>query len=167
MKTKKELKLFLITDFEKEEAYLSSMHRKGWKFVSIGGALTYHFEETTPANVVYKLDFKPNTAKDTESYLQLYRDYGWEYVTTFNEFYIFRKSVVADGDLEIFNDEASKQAMIKQIFRRRFLLIVFLYLVALGLGFFVKSLEFALGLAVTAVPLTIYLAYRFYRLRKN
>lgn len=167
MKTKKEFKLFFITDFEREEAYLSEMHRKGWKLVSIGGALTYHFEETTPADVVYKIDFKPNTEKDTENYHQLYRDYGWEYVTTFNNFYIFRKSGVEDGDLEIFNDEASKQAMIKQIFRRRFLLIVFLYLAALGLGFFVKSLEFALGIAVTAVPLTIYLAYRFYQLRKN
>lgn len=167
MKTKKEFKLFLITDFEREEAYLSEMHRKGWKFVSIGGALTYHFEETAPADVVYKIDFKPNTEKDFENYYQLYRDYGWEYVTTFNNFYIFRKSGVEDGNLEIFNDEASKQAMIKQIFRRRFLLIVFLYLVALGLGFFVKSLEFALGIAVTAVPLTIYLAYRFYQLRKK
>lgn len=167
MKTKKELKLFLITDFEREEAYLSDMHRKGWKFVSIGGVLTYHFEETTPADVVYKLDFKPNTEKDTESYLQLYQDYGWEYVTVFNNFYIFRKAEAEDGDLDIFSDEASKKAMISQIFRRRFLLVVFLYLVAFGFGFFVKSLEFALGLAVTAVPATLYLAYRFYQLRKN
>lgn len=167
MKTKKELKLFLITDFEREEAYLSDMHRKGWKFTGIQGSLVYCFEACEPAEVVYKLDFKPNTEKDTESYLQLYQDYGWEYVTVFNNFYIFRKAEAEEGDLDIFSDDASKKAMIKQIFRRRFLLGVFLYLVVFGFGFFAISLEFALGLAVTAVPVTLYLAYRFYQLHKN
>lgn len=167
MKTKKEFKLFLITDFEKEETYLSEMHKKGWKFTGVQGRLVYCFEACEPADVVYKIDFKPNTEKDIESYRQLYQDYGWEYVATCNNFYIFRKSDVEDSDLEIFSDEASKQAMVKQIFRRRFLLIVFLYLVALSLGFFAKSLEFALGIAVTALPFTIYLAYRFYQLKKN
>ncbi len=164
---KKEFKLFLITDFEREETYLSEMHKKGWKFTGVQGRSVYCFEACEPADVVYKIDFKPNTEKDTENYHQLYRDYGWEYVATVNNFYIFRKFDVEDGDLEIFSDETSKRAMVKQIFRRRFLLIVFLYLVAVSLGFFAKSFEFVLGIAVTAVPLTLYLAYSFYQLKKN
>lgn len=167
MKTKKELKLFLITDFEQEEAYLSAMHQKGWKFTGIQGSMVYCFEACEPADVVYKMDFKPNTEKDTESYRQLYQDYGWEYVTVCNNFYIFRKSNVADGDLDIFSDENSKQAMIKQIFRRRFLLALAIYLVVFSIGWIFKLTQFTLGVAITAIPLSLYLAYRFYQLQKD
>lgn len=167
MKTKKEWKIFLITDFEKEETYLSEMHRKGWKFTGIQGRLLYCFEACEPADVVYKIDFKRNNLSDQESYHQLYQDYGWEYVAVCNGFHTFRKSNVEDGDIDIFSDDPSKLDMIEQIFRRRFLLLLFFYLIAFGYGWVFKKPDFVLGVAMIAVPVTIYLFYRFYQLRKE
>ena len=33
--TKKEFKWFTITQYKQEEEYLSSMHRKGWRFTKV------------------------------------------------------------------------------------------------------------------------------------
>ena len=45
MKTKKEFKYFTIFQYEKEQDYLSDMHKHGWKFTHISGIGMYHFED--------------------------------------------------------------------------------------------------------------------------
>ncbi len=48
MKTKKAIKYFSIMQYKAEEEYLRSMHRSGWKLVSVSGLCVYHFEQCEP-----------------------------------------------------------------------------------------------------------------------
>jgi hypothetical protein len=74
MATRKEFKFFTITDFDKQAAYLTAMHRQGWELTKIVAGVVFHFEQVVPADVVYQLDFKGNGRRDKEEYYQLYRD---------------------------------------------------------------------------------------------
>ena len=57
MMTKQEFKYFTITEYDREQEYLSQMHREGWKFTSVTGIGQYHFEQCEPEEVVYQLDY--------------------------------------------------------------------------------------------------------------
>lgn len=123
---KKVIKFFLLPDYEKEEKYLSQMHKKGWKIKKI---LPYYyiFEKCKPEDVVYKLDFIEE--KDFVSYIQLFKDYGWEYIQDLNQFSYFRKNTsVTEEDNEIFSDNKSKINMMKKIISRRLIPLFVLYL---------------------------------------
>lgn len=110
---KRTTKLFVLTEYEAEEQYLSEMHKNGWKLTE---GKHFTFEKCEPEDVVYRLDF-PGEIKDKDPYIKMFEDYGWEYIYEFNGFYYFRKN--ADGispeDLEIFNDDGSKLEMMKKI----------------------------------------------------
>ncbi|MGT2715221.1 DUF2812 domain-containing protein [Streptococcus respiraculi] len=121
---KKEWKLFFITDFEKEEEYLTDMHRKGWKLKEVRFPCLFIFEKCQPEEVAYCLDFKPRLGEDQDAYYQMYEDYGWENLGTCNNFVYFRKPVTADEEATIYSDRQSKLDMIGQIFKRRFLAVV-------------------------------------------
>lgn len=166
MTTKTEWNLFWITDFEAEEPYLSDMHAKGWQLKSIGLNQFYNFEQVEPADMVYRLDFKEGTRRDEASYRQIYQDYGWEYVTTCNNFSIFRKVPSADQEDQIYSDRESQYEMVKRIFRRRYLLLLGIYLLifALMIG---NEPSFVLGVSLTVLPLLIYLTWRFYQLKEK
>lgn len=133
---KKEVKLFFITDFEKEEAYLADMHRRGWKLKAIWFFCLFLFEPCRPEEVAYRLDFKPNLGEDREIYHQLYVDYGWEYVCVCNNFAYFRKLRTVGEEADIYSDRQTKLEMIGRIFKRRFLLLV-----SMGVVIFWKALR--------------------------
>lgn len=163
MKTKMEWKLFFITDFEKVEAYLTDMHRKGWELVNIRFGMFYCFKEVEPVDITYKLDFMKLDKVERASYLQMYADYGWENVTHCRSFWIFRKETSQADDTEIFSDKASKLAMIERIYRARIILSLFLYVTL----FILNESSFRLGFSVIYFPLMSYILYRFHQLRKS
>lgn len=167
MKTKTELKFFFITDFDEEATYLTAMHRKGWRLTKISLDCLFHFEKVVPEEVVYRLDFKDNGRADQASYYQLYRDYGWEPVATCNSFEVFRKPASQVGEDDIFSDETSRWEMIGQIFRRRFLILTSMVVLAIACGLFFDKLDFSVTVAMFDVPLIAYLSYRFYQLKKK
>ncbi|MCI8608073.1 MAG: DUF2812 domain-containing protein [Firmicutes bacterium] len=128
---------FYLSEFREEAAWLSFMHRQGWKFLSTTGC-RYRFEACEKEDWVYQLDFKEDGAYD-EDYIRLFADYGWEYVYQHKEWFYFRKlrtpSPLADTDsdrtlepdLSIFSDNQSKAEMCKRIINRQFLRILPLY----------------------------------------
>lgn len=125
---KTEFKFFTIADAEKEENYLREMHKKGYKLKKFILPCTYIFEECQPMDTVYKLDFNPNKVCD-DDYIQMYSDYGWEYMFTANGFNYFRKSVAdvqSEQELEIFSDITSKYEMVSRIWKMRFIPILLL-----------------------------------------
>lgn len=131
---KRVLKLFLLPDYEKEEEYLSEMHRKGWKFVKVS-FIKYTFEKCIPENVVYKIDFSPN--KNHSSYVNMFGDYGWEYIQDLNDFSYFRKNAagVPEADLEIFSNEASRLEMMRKIITTKLLPLLCIFLCCVLLNF--------------------------------
>lgn len=120
MKTKQEFRFFTITEYDKEQQYLTRRHREGWKFIEVTGIGQYHFEQCNPEDVVYQLDYNPEGTADMAAYEQMFSDCGWEHVTDYVGYSYFRKPVAdMKEDEEIFFDDSSKLDMMKRIFKGR------------------------------------------------
>ena len=132
-------RIFTIADYEREALYFREMHAKGWKLRKVSYsillfAVKYTFEKCHPEQVSYQLDFYPMKKSERASYLQLFKDFGWEHITNFNGFSYFRKlysGVESDAEFEIYNDAAGKLAMVKKILTMRMLPILLLFLALL------------------------------------
>ena len=132
-------RIFTIADYEREALYFREMHAKGWKLREVSYsillfAVKYTFEKCQPEQVSYQLDLYPMKKSERASYLQLFKDCGWEHITDFNGFSYFRKlhsGIESDAEFEIYNDAAGKLAMVKRILTRRMLPILLLFLALL------------------------------------
>ena len=132
-------RIFTIADYEREALYFREMHAKGWKLRKVSYsillfAVKYTFEKCHPEQVSYQLDFYPMEKSERASYLQLFKDCGWEHITDFNGFSYFRKlhsGIESDAEFEIYNDVAGKLAMVKRILTRRMFPILLLFLALL------------------------------------
>ena len=128
-------RIFTIADYDREALYFREMHAKGWKLRKVSYsillfAVKYTFEKCHPEQVSYQLDFYPMEKSERASYLQLFKDCGWEHITDFNGFSYFRKlhsGIESDAEFEIYNDAAGKLAMVKRILTRRMLPILLLF----------------------------------------
>lgn len=124
-----------IADYDREALYLRKMHAEGWKlkevtYSNLVVAVKYTFEECQPEQVSYQLDFYPMKKSERASYLQLFKDCGWEHITDFNKFSYFRKAhseIESDAEFEIYNDAAGRLAMVKRILIMRMLPILLLF----------------------------------------
>ena len=128
-------RIFTIADYEREALYFREMHAKGWKLKEVSYsnlvvAVKYTFEKCQPEQMSYQLDFYPMKKSERASYLQLFKDCGWEHITDFNGFSYFRKlhsGIESDTEFEIYNDAAGKLAMVKRILTMRMLPILLLF----------------------------------------
>lgn len=120
---KREFKWFTITQYEEEQEYLRTQHRRGWKFVGVTFPGIYRFVACEPEDVIYQLDYNQDREKNMGEYIQMFGDCGWEYLCDFVGYSYFRKPVssMTGGEEEIFNDDASKLDMIKRVYRTRLL----------------------------------------------
>ena len=140
-------RVFTIADYEREALYFREMHAKGWKLKEVSYsillfAVKYTFEKCQPEQVSYQLDFYPMEKSERSSYLQLFKDCGWEHITDFNSFSYFRKAhseIESDAEFEIYNDVAGKLAMVNRILRLR--LVPVLLLLAIHIPFLLKLLN--------------------------
>ena len=127
-------RIFTIADYDREALYFREMHAKGWKLRKVSYsillfAVKYTFEKCQPEQVSYQLDFYPMKTSERTSYLQLFKDCGWEHITDFNGFSYFRKAhseIESDAEFEIYNDATSKLEMINRILKLRLLPILLL-----------------------------------------
>ncbi len=119
--TKTEFKLFSITEWKKEEQYLRDQHKSGWQFVSVSSIGLYHFKKCEPEDVIYQLDYNPESVTQKDEYIQTFRDCGWEYLQNYVGYSYFRKPASEmNGTVEeIFCDDASRLDMMKRVFRQR------------------------------------------------
>ena len=139
MEKKVVYRISTIADYDREALYLGEMHAKGWKLKEVSYsnlvvAVKYTFEKCQPEQVSYQLDFYPMKKSERASYLQLFKDYGWEHITDFNGFSYFRKvqfEIESDAEFEIYNDAAGKLAVVKRILIMRMLPILLLFLALL------------------------------------
>lgn len=129
-------RIVTIADYDREALYLRKMHAEGWKLKEVSYsnlvvAVKYTFEKCQPEQVSYQLDLYPMKKSERASYLQLFKDCGWEHITDFNGFSYFRKlhsGIESDAEFEIYNDAAGKLAMVKRILTMRMLPILLLFL---------------------------------------
>ena len=135
MEKKVVYRIATIADYDREALYLREMHAQGWKLKEVSYsnlvvAVKYTFEKCQPEQVVYQLDFYPMKKSERASYLQLFKDCGWEHITGFNGFSYFRKpysQIESDAEFEIYNDAAGKLAVVKRILMMRMLPVLLLF----------------------------------------
>ena len=77
-KRQTKIRFFTIADYNEEQTWLEEQHENGWKLVKVAAPCFFTFEECVPEEVSYRLEF--NKGKVTDDYLQMYEDYGWEYI---------------------------------------------------------------------------------------
>ena len=181
MEKKVVYRISTIADYDKEALYLGEMHAKGWKLKEVSYsnlvvAVKYTFEKCQPEQVSYQLDFHPMEKSERASYLQLFKDCGWEHITDFNGFSYFRKlrsGIELDAEFEIYNDATGKLAMVKRILIMRMLpiLILFSALLPVFSKFFSErdvfsGLVFLLTIidCVLLLALVVQISYIFWRL---
>ena len=177
----REFQWFSLTDYEKEEAFLREKHIQGYKLIKVTLPGFYYFERCEPEDVVYKLDFNPQSTVEKERYVQMYADYGWEYLQDLNDYSYFRKSAcnAEEHDLTIFSDDQSKLDMLKRIFFKRMVPILFIFLlfgitqaVSIAAGGINGSWDrgvivFCAVFFPIYLTIFVYCGIGFYRLRKN
>ena len=126
--TKKEFKIFTITQYRQEEEYLRSMHREGWRFTKIAFPGIYTFEKCEPENVTYRLDYNQEGIANKAEYVQMFSDCGWEYLQDFVGYSYFRKaSEGAEDNEEIFCDDESKFDMMKRVYMGRIIPLIIIF----------------------------------------
>ena len=181
MEKKVVYRIATIADYDREALYLGEMHAQGWKLKEVSYsnlvvAVKYTFEKCQPEQVSYQLDFYPMKKSERVSYLQLFKDCGWEHITDFNSFSYFRKAyseIESDAEFEIYNDAAGRLAMVKRILTMRILPILLLFAALLPIfskfvsG--VSSFSWALFLifiidGVLLIVFAIQISYIFWRL---
>jgi hypothetical protein len=109
---------FYMGEFPEEEKWLELQHREGWKLVKTDGR-HYEFEKCEPQEWIYQLDFKKNGIAEA-AYIQMFADYGWEFVQPSGKWFIFRKrKLEGDLDLSIFSDKESRIEMCSRVNRGR------------------------------------------------
>ena len=181
MEKKVVYRISTIADYDREALFLGEMHAEGWKLKEVTYsillfAVKYTFEKCQPEQVSYQLDFYPMKKSERASYLQLFKDCGWEHITDFNSFSYFRKAyseIESDAEFEIYNDAAGRLAMVKRILTMRILPILLLFAALLPIfskfvsG--VSSFSWALFLifiidGVLLIVFAIQISYIFWRL---
>lgn len=127
--TKTEIRFFTIADYEDEERWLREQHNRGLKLVRTVMPCFFIFEQCPPEDVVYRLDFR--NYREGGDYIQLFRDYGWEYFNSCMGWLYFRKpasEIDTANDGEIFSDDVSRVDMIRHIMRTRMLPVLIIFL---------------------------------------
>ena len=180
-------RIFTIADYEREALYFREMHAKGWKLREVSYsillfAVKYTFEKCHPEQVSYQLDFYPMEKSERASYLQLFKDCGWEHITDFNSFSYFRKAhseIESNVEFEIYNDAAGKLAMVNRILRLR--LVPVLLLLAIHIPFLFILLDrsntfdlwkfFAVGLyiflSLILLLMVVYISWKLWHKKKE
>ncbi|MCI5951416.1 MAG: DUF2812 domain-containing protein [Anaerostipes sp.] len=124
-----EFRWFSISEYEKEEEYLSKQHGMGWKLTGITFPGFYHFTKCQPEEVRYQLDYNQEGISNKDEYVKMFQDCGWEYLMDFVGYSYFRKSCaqMSDKDEGIFCDEESKLDMLIRVAKGRMLPLVIIF----------------------------------------
>jgi len=123
------IRFFTIADYEEEEIWLRKQHQKGLKLVKMIPPCIYIFDECEPKDVIYRLDYK--NSKQTAEYMQMLKDFGWEYFAQCMGWLYLRKPAdeaesVQDG--ELFSDNASRAGLVSHVVKTRLVPLAAIFL---------------------------------------
>lgn len=122
-------------DVERLESWLSDIAKEGLILAESSSILGFlPFTKGAPQNIRYRLEPKPKEdGTDSEApdrdIRELCREYGWEFVTAYNLFYIFRAT---RPDAREMNTDLTVQAAALKNIKRQFTLNILLQLILIG-----------------------------------
>lgn len=109
--TKRVFRPYFVWQDEDHERWLEQMAREGWRLTKVG--ILKEFERCAPAEVRYRLDYRPRLPGGRDEYLAIFRDAGWEPVGSFGGWYTFRAT--SPNAPEVFTDASSKVGKYRQL----------------------------------------------------
>lgn len=112
---------------QEEEAWLEEMSKHGLHLKKIENLGGYVFEQGTPIDYVYRLDYR-EANDDEQHYLQIFADSGWQHITVTNDRQYFRQQDGQGKMPEIFTDADTK---IQKYTRIKNLIVFYLALCAM------------------------------------
>ena len=130
------IRFFTIADYEEEEKWLRKQHQNGLKIVELIPPCIFVFEECEPEDVIYRLDYK--NSEQTEEYMQMLKDFGWEYFGHSVGWLYFRKpakAVESEQDGELFSDNASRVDLVSHVVKTRLIPLAVIFLCCVLPGF--------------------------------
>ena len=130
------IRFFTIADYEEEEIWLRKQHQSGLKIVKMIPPCIYVFEECEPEDVIYRLDYK--NSEQTEEYMQMLRDFGWEYFAHCAGWLYFRKSAdeaESEQEGELFSDNGSRVDLVSRVVKTRLVPLACIFLCCVLPGF--------------------------------
>ena len=148
---------FPLSDFEEEQTFLTSHHADGWRLLSVKGK-KYTFQKCDKEVFVYQIDFNPDE-KQKDEYIQLYTDFGWQFITDKDGRFYFCKSAMGDDENTIFSDRETKAIMCRKIIKRKligFIPIFIISLLIIGLLIYFHNL---VPFMITAVVSMIFIGW--------
>lgn len=146
--TVKKFRLFLASDVQKEEKWLTEMSAEGLHFRKNRFGI-YYFDEDPNKAYVYQIDFQQNIDK---TYFQLYEDAGWEAVDELmRTFHYFRREADATGAQKIYSDQESMKESFRSMMK--FYIVIFVFLIASN----VPTLLYWQGYTIQKVLLVIHI----------
>lgn len=128
--TKREIRFYTVADYLEEEQWLRDQHRNGWKITRMTPPCFYYFESCEPKDVIYRLDYRNDVVED-ETYLQMLKDFGWEYFGKCFGWHYFRKdadAIESKEEGELFSDDASRVDLISAIVKTRMIPLAIIFL---------------------------------------
>lgn len=133
--TIKKFRLFIASNVEKEEQWLTKMSCQGQHFYKHRLGM-YYFEENPNESYVYQIDFLHDV---DDEYFQLYQDAGWEHVNTpfssLKLFHYFRTNASRPGIKKIYSDRESGKESYQRMMSLYIAIFFFLILSQVGLIF--------------------------------
>ena len=149
MATKKEFRWFSILEHEKEEEYLRSQHKAGWRFQRVTGFGVYHFVSCEPEDVIYQLDYNKEGSENRDTYIAMFADCGWEFLQEYAGYNYFRKPAAQmHGEEAIFCDDASRLAMMERVYKGRMVPLLVIFFACLMPQFVIHLTSGHYGVAV-------------------
>ncbi len=108
-------KLFIATQYEKEEQWLNEMSAKGLALVS-AGLCKYIFEDETPGKYTYKIELLNNlsSAAESKSYLLFLEETGVEHIASIFRWVYLRKKTV-DGPFALYSYVGSTMKYLRRL----------------------------------------------------
>lgn len=161
---KTKIRFFTVSDYVDEEKWLENNHKNGWKLVNFIPPCFFVFEECNSQEVIYKLDYE--NKKVSGDYIQMYKDYGWEYLCSGLGWNYFRKvniNSITESEKEIFSDSQSKLNMINHIYKTRMFPLFIIFLVTLIPQFskFVKDTHRSIDIYFGGIFMVFFFVYLY------
>ena len=130
-KTMRRLPPCAVLDIERLESWLTDMAAEGWHLKDTRGlwSLCFVFEKGEPRNVRYRLEPGRGAFDDDKPDYharEFFKDMGWEAVSGYGQFFIFR---AVSGDVPELNTDPAVQLIAMKKLRRKTLFWNFLALV--------------------------------------
>jgi len=158
-------KIFFPWNCERERKWLNKMSKEGWILEKVE-PYTYHFLKGEAQNIIYDFDYQILNEKDFYEYRKLFKDMGWEHISSFANWHYFMNRNEHNTTAEIFTDRSSRILKYKALIRTLFLCMLPLINMIIMMSVFMDSINSVFGITLIFIGafFTAFFSYSIIRL---